>query len=79
LKGQNDSLIGFKRMENAVYGRYPLVIKTNNPENMVKGKVYKVSEEELYKADIYETNAYTWVKLPLESGVEAWVYLENSH
>ncbi|MGX1931339.1 gamma-glutamylcyclotransferase family protein [Flagellimonas sp. 2504JD4-2] len=78
LKGQPDSLRGFKRMDNAVYGRYPLVVRTNNPQNTVEGQVYEVSMEELSKADIYETSAYSRIKLTLESGIEAWVYLENS-
>ncbi|WP_420603110.1 gamma-glutamylcyclotransferase family protein [Flagellimonas sp.] len=77
LEGQSDSLPGFKRVENAVYDRYLLAVKTNRPEDKVEGKVYKVSLEELNKADIYETNAYQRVKMILTSGISAWVYVES--
>ncbi|WP_190810747.1 gamma-glutamylcyclotransferase family protein [Flagellimonas sp. S3867] len=79
LEGQSDSLPGFKRLENAVYDRYPLVIRTGNPQDFVEGMVYKVSQEELGKADVYETNAYKRIKMSLISGISAWVYIENSH
>ena len=78
LKGKPDSLPGFKKMENAVYGRYPLVVKTEKSEDWVRGMVYEVTSSELEKADIYETTAYTRKKFALKSGIEAWVYLENS-
>lgn len=79
LKGQPDTLPGFKRLENVVYDRYPLVIKTGHLQETVEGTVYEVSEEELHKADVYETSAYHRVKLSLLSGKSAWVYIENSH
>lgn len=79
LKGQPDSLPGFKRFENAVYGRYALVAQTNNPEDEVEGMAYEVSFEELGKADVYETSAYQRIKMTLISGISAWVYVENSH
>ncbi|WP_421810632.1 gamma-glutamylcyclotransferase family protein [Flagellimonas sp.] len=78
LDGQPDFLLGFKKMENAVYGRYPLVIQTGKIEDKVEGKVYEVSEIDLKKADIYETSAYSRKIFPLESGLQAWVYVENS-
>ena len=78
LKGKADAALGFKKLENAVYGRYPLVINTNNPEDKVAGMAYEVNETDLKKADIYETSAYKREKFHLESGVVAWVYIENS-
>lgn len=79
LKGKTDSVLGFKKLENAVYGRYPLVTNTNNPEDKVAGVAYEVSETDLKKADIYETSAYKRQKFPLESGDKAWIYIENSN
>ncbi len=79
LFGKRDFLPGFKRMENAVYGRYPLVLQTHDPADYVEGKVYELTEPELKKADVYETAAYKRMKMPLRSGVSAWVYVENSH
>ncbi|MEZ4810216.1 MAG: gamma-glutamylcyclotransferase family protein [Allomuricauda sp.] len=78
LHGQIDSLPGFKRLENAVYGKYALVVYTDNAEDVVPGKVYEVSEADLRKADVYETNAYKREKFRLQSGIYAWVYLKNS-
>lgn len=79
LKGKTDFLSGFMRLENAVYERYSLVVQTKDLENKVEGKVYEVTALELKKADIYETSAYKRKKVKLESGIEAWLYIENSH
>ena len=78
LVGKSDSLLGFKSLQNAVYDRYPLVVRTFDPKNLVEGKVYEVSEADLLKADIYETTAYKREKFHLVSGIQAWVYIENS-
>ncbi|WP_318343493.1 gamma-glutamylcyclotransferase family protein [Flagellimonas baculiformis] len=78
LEGHPDTLLGFKKMENAVYGQYPVVIRTKDDKDKVKGTVYTISTADLEKADAYETDAYKREKFPLESGLEAWVYIENS-
>lgn len=79
LNGKTDFLSGFKRLENVVYERYSLVVQTNDLKNRVEGKVYEVTTLELQKADVYETSAYKRKKVKLESGIEAWLYIENSH
>lgn len=79
LDGKPDTALGFKKIENAVYGRYPLVIHTNNPKDKVEGMAYEVNDADLKKADIYETSAYKREKFRLESGEEAWIYIENSN
>lgn len=71
-------LLGFKKMENAVYGQFPVVIQTQDTKDKVKGTVYTLSLTDLEKADEYETEVYKREKFPLESGLEAWVYIENS-
>ena len=78
LNGSEDYLLGFKRLENAIYDRYPLVIRTDNTGDKVHGMAYEVTLSDLQKADIYETTAYKREKFALKSGKEAWVYLENS-
>lgn len=78
LNGVTDIVLGFRKMENAVYGRYPLVLQTEKLEDEVEGKVYEVTEIELKKADIYETSAYKRKKFQLKSGNVAWIYVENS-
>ncbi|MBR9853184.1 MAG: gamma-glutamylcyclotransferase [Algicola sp.] len=79
LPGKKNALLGFKKIENAIYGRYPLVIATDDPKDKVIGMVYKVNESDLKKADIYETSAYKREKFSLESGLRAWMYIENSN
>ncbi|MEX0361440.1 gamma-glutamylcyclotransferase family protein [Flagellimonas sp.] len=79
LTGKSDFLPGFKKMENAVYDRYPLVIQSGNPKDTVQGMVYEVTPLDLTKSDIYETSAYIREKVVLESGIEAWLYVKNSN
>nr|WP_297786789.1 gamma-glutamylcyclotransferase family protein [uncultured Allomuricauda sp.] len=78
LKGKTDIVSGFKKLDNIVYGRYPLVVNTNNPKDKVMGMAYEVTEVDLKKADIYETSAYKRELFHLESGGKAWIYIENS-
>lgn len=78
MEGHPDGLLGFKKLENAVYGQFPVVIQTQDAKDKVKGTVYTLSLTDLEKADEYETEVYKREKFPLESGLEAWVYIENS-
>lgn len=78
LNGEKDALLGYKKIDGAVYGRYPLITKTEDQGDEVKGFAYEVSINDLKKADIYETSAYTRKKITLKSGKQAWVYVENS-
>lgn len=78
LKGESDFISGFKKLENAVYNRYPLVIRTNDKNDSVPGMVYEVNDIDLAKADIYETTAYKREVFQLSSGLMAWLYVENS-
>ncbi|TMU54702.1 gamma-glutamylcyclotransferase family protein [Flagellimonas algicola] len=79
LTGKSDFLSGFKKMENAIYNRYPLVIQSGNPKDTVQGMVYEITPLDLAKSDIYETSAYIREKVVLESGIEAWLYVKNSN
>lgn len=78
LEGKPDVLPGFQKQENAVYGRYPLVVETNDAKDGVAGVAYLVTDEDLSKADIYETSAYQRKLHTLVSGLEAWLYVKNS-
>lgn len=79
LQGKTDTVLGFKKQDKAVFGRYPLVVHTGNPEDKVLGMAYKVNLNDLKKADIYETKAYKRELFTLESGDKAWIYVENSN
>lgn len=78
LEGRPDALLGFKKIENAIFGQYPVVIQTQDAKDKVKGTLYTLSLTDLEKTDEYETDAYKREKFPLETGLEAWVYIENS-
>lgn len=78
LSGRRDILFGFKLSAKKLLGQYPVICKTENPDNTVVGQVFNVSNLDLHKADFYETEAYKRIVVQLHSGTEAWVYVENS-
>jgi len=51
---------------------------TGNPSDFVKGTAFAVTKSELLQADAYEPAGYTRTLVQLRSGVNAWVYLDNS-
>jgi len=57
--------------------KYPIVTPSDDSKAMVKGILYKVSNYELYKIDLYESLAYTRVQATLKSSVKAWVYVPD--
>jgi gamma-glutamylcyclotransferase (GGCT)/AIG2-like uncharacterized protein YtfP len=85
LKGTKDTLKGYKLStieikDESVLSKseqqYHLIaILSKNNSDSIDGTVLEVSEEEVLMADKYETDAYTRVKVILESGKEAWVYV----
>ncbi len=56
-------------------GKYPVAIE--NSESYIPGQVIEVTLEELDQIDSYETGDYRRERLPLQSGLEAWVYLKG--
>ena len=77
LEGQEDILTGYRIHKNKVAGLYPSVEATERKEDQVSGQVIVVSPYDLSRADQYEGEAYTRIRAKLESGTEAWVYLEK--
>ena len=51
---------------------------TGNASDFVKGIVFSVTREELEKSDSYEPEGYERVLVQLQSGTNAWIYL-NRH
>ena len=51
------------------------LVPTKNDADIIKGTVFEISEEELRFADKYEPDNYKRVKVLLQSGEEAWIYL----
>ncbi len=54
---------------------HPVVIYTGEDTDKVQGMVFDVSGEELRQADSYEVADYKRVKVKLDSGISAWVYI----
>ena len=48
---------------------------TGNASDVVKGRVLKVTQNELEQADRYEPQGYERVSVQLQSGCNAWVFI----
>ncbi|MEL1241820.1 gamma-glutamylcyclotransferase family protein [Flavobacterium flavipallidum] len=80
LKGVPDRLIGFvinyiEIEEEFGIEKYPVIIATNNPDDIVTGIVYDISEKDVYLADTYEGLHYKRIEVTLESLQTAWAYI----
>lgn len=85
LTGEKDSLPGFKTtlVENkdpASLARgeekfQRLAIPSANFNDRIEGTVYELMDDELELTDKYEPAGYSRVKLQLQSGKEAWIYV----
>jgi Gamma-glutamyl cyclotransferase, AIG2-like len=54
---------------------HTIAVYTGNPDEVVPGVLYQVTEEELANADDYETADYQRVWVEFQSGDEGWVYV----
>ena len=86
LEGEKDLLIGYepslvKIDDPAVAARlkkthHDNVNNTGDDWSSVQGTVFEVSDEELARADAFESQFnYQRVSVPLASGKDAWVYV----
>ncbi len=78
LSGSPDSLKGYRVSDEKVAGAYPVIVRTDAPEDIVEGMVYMVTNKELLKTDAYEGVAYKRLSATLESGKKCWVYTGRS-
>ena len=87
LEGQPDVLIGY-RLVRITIGDENFVAKsgsaeqrnlqfTGNDTDFVEGSVFSLTREELEKSDSYEPQGYERVLVQLESGTNAWIYLDR--
>lgn len=84
LKGFDDQLKGYKLenlqivdvevLQKSEQSIHPIAVRKNG--HFIVGKVFEISESELALCDSYEVENYKRVKLKLESGKSAWVYVE---
>lgn len=52
-----------------------IAIPSTDHTGTIEGVVFELSEEELHQADDYETDDYKRIKVTLQSGKAAWVYV----
>lgn len=54
---------------------HPMISFTGDNAHKVSGVRVKITEQELQAADAYEVDDYKRVRVTLDSGVAAWVYV----
>ena len=57
---------------------HPILSYTGNEKDEVVGTVFKITLDELLKADGYEVDDYKRVEVTLVSGIKSWVYVEKN-
>tara|TARA_X000000368_G_scaffold419047_1_gene421788 strand:+ start:132 stop:464 length:333 start_codon:yes stop_codon:yes gene_type:complete len=87
LNGTNDILIGYKLKELKIKNQdvintsgeenHPIIYKTENKSDFIKGILFKVSKEEIILSDKYEACNYKRINLKFQSGKSGWVYVEK--
>lgn len=80
LTGTPDTVTGFitkqiKIEEEFGVTSYPIIVETKNPEDVVSGILYQLTELQLQQADAYEGIHYKRIQVKLESNEIAWTYL----
>lgn len=85
LEGTPDVLTGFEIGEIEITDpeviaesgltHHLILHPTGDPADVVPGTVFRITEQELAAADLYEAEDYRRVLVPLTSGLEAWVYI----
>ena len=85
LTGTRDVLAGYALstieikdtsvLEKSEQPYHLIAIHSNDLTSAIKGTVYAITTDELHQADSYETEDYKRVKVTLQSGKEAWVYV----
>lgn len=86
LAGRADQLTGFVQTEIKIEDpdvvrasgktHHPMLVFTNRPEDCVAGTVFDITDTELAQADDYEVDDYKRVAVTLNSGLQAWVYVD---
>ncbi|MBN2610300.1 MAG: gamma-glutamylcyclotransferase [Bacteroidales bacterium] len=74
---EEDFLTGF-RVEmvklNGIF--YPAAIHEPLSRDKIRGATFMVSEAELEKLDVYESDAYKRIRVKLLSGKQSWLYIK---
>ena len=87
LEGKPDALVGYRLVMIKIQDE-DFVAKSGTPDHrnlrftgnasdLVEGIVFAVSMEELELSDAYEPEGYERVRIQLQSGATAWMYLDK--
>ena len=78
LQGRPDALVGYRlttiRIEDEEHRNLQF---TGSTSDYVEGTVFEMTKKELEQADAYEPDGYERVSVKLNSGLDAWVYLNR--
>ncbi|KFF04250.1 gamma-glutamylcyclotransferase family protein [Flavobacterium reichenbachii] len=82
LTGKQDQLLGHKLKslqieEEFGMADYVVVVPSDDLSDTIHGVVFTISNTDLAKVDVFESNSYKRVRVVLKSGIEAWIYMEN--
>ena len=69
---KNQDVINTSGEEN-----HPIIYKTGNKSDFIKGILFKVYKEEIILSDKYEACNYKRINLKFQSGKSGWVYVEK--
>lgn len=75
LEGVSDALVGYRLVMS---GEHRNLEFTDNAEDVVEGMVYKLTPDEMMKADEYEPDGYARVQARSREGLGVWVYLNSA-
>lgn len=79
LQGTPETIIGYKLNKIQIeeeFGliQYPIITKTQKPEDTISGIVYEITTNDLHQADLYEGLHYKRVEVCLQSNEKVWAY-----
>jgi gamma-glutamylcyclotransferase (GGCT)/AIG2-like uncharacterized protein YtfP len=88
LAGEPDVLSGYKVdqveitdplvLAQSGIAFHPILRKSSDMRDSVAGTVFAVTFQDIERADHYEVDDYERVLVTLQSGKQAWVYVERS-
>lgn len=84
LDGVTDSLTGYALeivtitdqavIKSSGTDQHPIIKHTGNPDDVITGQLFAVSEEDLVEADKYEVADYERIEMTFDSGKKGFVY-----
>jgi len=88
LAGAKEQLPGYKVeklkikdqgvIEKSGTDMHPILVHTGDPNDVVVGMVFEVTQAELEKADEYEVEDYRRTLATMRSGSQAWIYSSSA-